>query len=347
MKALVLHAVGDLRLQEVEVPAPGPGEVRIRVSYCGVCGSDIPRVYEKGTYRFPLVCGHEFAGVVETCGPGVDDLSEGDRVAVFPLLWCGECVECESSNYARCLDYDYLGSRSHGGFAEYVVAPRRNVIVVPEGVPLEHAAMTEPSAVALHALERGGAVSGEDTVAIFGAGPIGLMTAQWARALGAGQVVLFDPIEEKRGLAKELGFELAFSPSDGAESCIDELTGGAGASIAVDAAGVEASLLTALKVTARGGRAIMLGNPSQPVTLAPELISQLMRREVTIFGTWNSTYGADSELHDWRRSLDAMASRELELEPLITHRLSLEEGIDALEMMRCRAEFFVKVLIAP
>ncbi len=94
MNALVLHAVGDARLQEVPRPEVGHGDVAVRVGFCGVCGSDIPRVFVKGTYSFPTICGHEFAGVVEEVGPGVDDVSPGDRVAVFPLIWCGQCSAC-------------------------------------------------------------------------------------------------------------------------------------------------------------------------------------------------------------------------------------------------------------
>ncbi|MDW8322262.1 MAG: alcohol dehydrogenase catalytic domain-containing protein, partial [Armatimonadota bacterium] len=144
MKALVLHAVGNLRYEEVPLPEPGAGEVLVRVAYCGVCGSDIPRIFSKGTYRYPLIPGHEFAGVVERCGEGVSAFAPGDRVAVFPLVWCGRCAACEKGRYVQCEQYDYLGSRRDGAFADYVVAPARNLLRVPEGVSLQDAAMTEP-----------------------------------------------------------------------------------------------------------------------------------------------------------------------------------------------------------
>ncbi|MGQ9589361.1 MAG: alcohol dehydrogenase catalytic domain-containing protein, partial [Planctomycetota bacterium] len=134
MDALVLHAVGDLRLERVARPAPRAGEALVRVAFCGVCGSDIPRIYEKGTYSFPLIPGHEFAGTVEAAGEGVGGFRPGDRVAVFPLVWCGHCAACERGRYAQCADYDYLGSRSDGAFAEYVVAPARNLVRVPDGL---------------------------------------------------------------------------------------------------------------------------------------------------------------------------------------------------------------------
>mgnify|MGYP002623509238 CR=1 FL=1 len=145
MQALVLHGIGDARYERIPRPAPGSGEVLVHIGFCGVCGSDIPRTFVKGTYRFPTVCGHEFAGVVEQVGEEVTEFAAGDRVAVFPLLWCGKCPACEQGRYVQCHDYDYLGSRSDGAFAEYVVAPAPNLLRVPENVSLEAASMTEPA----------------------------------------------------------------------------------------------------------------------------------------------------------------------------------------------------------
>ncbi len=139
-------------------------------------------------------------------GPDVAGFQIGDEVAVFPLLWCGRCAACEQGRYAQCDDYDYLGSRSDGAFAEYVVAPQQNLVPLPAGVSLAEAAMTEPAAVALHAIRRAGDVVGE-TVVIFGAGPIGLMVGQWARIMGAAQVILFDIVPEKIEMAQDLGFD--------------------------------------------------------------------------------------------------------------------------------------------
>ena len=170
MKACVLHAIGDLRTEEVTVPVPGPGWVLVKVAACGVCGSDIPRVFEKGTYRFPLIPGHEFAGVVDAVGEGVDAARIGQRAAVFPLVPCMRCAMCAVGAYAQCADYDYLGSRCDGAFAEYVVAPEWNLVPVPDGLSLEEAAMCEPAAVAAHALRQAKIDLGA-TVAIFGAGP--------------------------------------------------------------------------------------------------------------------------------------------------------------------------------
>ncbi len=348
MKALVLHAVGDLRYEEVPLPEPGEGEVLVRVAYCGVCGSDIPRIFSKGTYRFPLIPGHEFAGVVERCAGGVADFAPGERVTVFPLIWCGQCAACEKGKYVQCENYDYLGSRRDGAFAEYVTAPARNLLRVPEGVSLQEAAMTEPAAVALHALHRAGGCYPGETVAIFGAGPIGLMVAQWARAMGALQIVLFDVVTEKLQLARALGFSHAYhSAQDAPEQVIASLTEGHGAHLCIEAAGVPATLLQACACARRGGRVVILGNPTAEVTFPVSLLSQLMRREVNLYGTWNSDYAVYSTDDDWHTTLRAMASGGLNLKPLVTHRVPLSRAVDTLQAMHERKGFFCKVLIHP
>ena len=348
MNALVLHAIGDARCERVALPEPAKGKVRVKVGFCGVCNSDIPRFFGKGPYFFPIVCGHEFSGVVESIGEGVTAFSPGDRVAVFPLLWCGDCVSCERGRYAQCLNYDYLGSRSNGAFAEYVVAPVRNLLRIPDGVSLDEAAMIEPAAVALHAIRRAGGTSVGESVVVFGAGPIGLMVAQWARALGASKVMIVDMVSEKLGLARGFGLEHVVDLRAGDPVAeIEKMTGGLGADLCVDAAGVPQATLQAMRGARHGGRIVLLGNPSDDITIPAERISRLMRREVQILGTWNSDYGAFGEDDDWHRSLAAMASGVIDVKPLVTHRVPLDQAWNTLRMMKDRSQFYCKVLIQP
>ena len=248
----------------------------------------------------------------------------------------------------QCHDYDYLGSRCDGAFAEYVVAPVSNLIPVPDNVSLEAAAMTEPAAVALHAVRRGGGTRSGESVAIFGIGPIGLMVAQWARSMGASELFLFDIDEPKLQMARGMGFSQVFDSRDGNPvDRVASLTGGEGAHLAFDGAGVPTTLLQAFEATRRGGRVVLLGNPTADVTLPAPLISQMMRREVGIFGTWNSDYSVSGDDDDWRTVLQAMSEGTIDLEPLITHRVGLSGAIPLLEAMRDRSEFYSKVLIHP
>jgi L-iditol 2-dehydrogenase len=348
MNALVLHAVGDARVERIPRPKPGAGEVLVRVAFCGVCGSDIPRTFVKGTYHFPTVCGHEFSGTVEARGQGVDDYAPGDRVVVFPLLWCGRCAACELGRYVQCSDYDYYGSRRDGGFAQFVAVPTRNLIRVPEGVSPEAASMTEPAAVALHALRRAGGTLCGETVVVFGAGPIGLLAAQWARVMGAAQVILFDLVPQKLEMARRLGFKLALDARrlDPLER-VNELTGGHGAQVCVEAAGVPVTFSQAIAAAGVGGRVVILGNPSADVVLPASLLSQAMRRELSLLGTWNSSFSAAGNHDDWHTALRAAASGAIDLDSLVTHRVGLDQAFEALVMMRDQSEFFAKVLIQP
>lgn len=348
MNALVLHTVGDARYESIPRPEPGPGCVRVRVGFCGVCNSDIPRFFGKGPYSLPLVCGHEFSGVVDRLGEGVTQFHVGDRVAVFPLLWCGKCVSCERGAYAQCLNYDYLGSRSNGAFAEYVVAPSRNLLSIPDSLSLDEGALIEPAAVALHALRRAGGCGTGESVVIFGAGPIGIMAAQWARAMGSGPVIIVDPVTGKLELARQFGFEHGIDPRQhDPVSTIEQLTNGLGASICIDAAGVPQALVQVMRAVRHNGRIVILGNPSADVTLPADLISRIMRREAQIFGTWNSDYGVLREDDDWHRALAAMASGTIDVKRLVTHRVPLDRAFGALRMIKDQSEFYCKVLIHP
>ncbi len=338
MKAIVLHAVNDLRYEEVHTPAPQAGEALIRIAACGVCGSDLPRCFEKGTYHFPTICGHEFAGVVEKIGAGAGRFAAGAGVTVFPLLWCGKCPACAEGKYAQCSDYDYFGSRRDGAFAEYLVAPLRNLVPVPMGVSMEEAAMTEPAAVARHALRRVGERLTGKSVAIFGAGPIGLMVAQWARAMNAAFISIYDLLPRKLEMAQAMGFTQVFNSREVAPAEAD---------ITVDAAGAPAALLTAMSVVARNGHVVLLGNPAGDLHLPAKLWSQLMRREVQLHGTWNSDFSATGTDDDWRAALAAMANGKLNLQPLISHRVPLADTVAVLNKMRDGKEFFAKVLVQP
>ena len=183
---------------------------------------------------------------------------------------------------------------------------------------------------------------------VFGAGPIGIMAAQWARAAGAGHVIIVDPIARKLDLAHKLGFEYGVDPRQpDAVSAIEELTKGLGAAICIEAAGVPQALVQAMRAVRHGGRIVILGNPSADVTLPAELISRIMRHEVQIFGTWNSDYGFFREDDDWHRTLAAMASGTIDVKHLVTHRVPLDRAFGALRMIKDQSEFYCKVLIHP
>ncbi len=324
MKAAVLHAVGDLRYEDVPMPKPKEGEVLLKVMAAGVCGSDIPRVFEKGTYHFPTIPGHEFAGLI------VDGNQElvGKKAAVFPLLPCRSCPSCEVGEYANCYNYDYYGSRRDGGFAEYLAVDKRNLIIVDDSTSYACASLIEPGAVARAAVRRLEIALG-DLVVIWGAGPIGLIAAQWARLAGAREVRVVDISPEKLEFAAKFGFMPYDRERDGMCDCAIE---GTGASSALNAA------VLALKPH---GRMILMGNPMRDMTLPQSTYSQLLRKELTLRGTWNSSY--NQQINDWTATAEAMRTGAVKYEELITHRYKLSDCNRALEMMRDRGEFYTKV----
>ena len=343
MKCLNLHAIGDLRYEEVITPTPKAGEVLIKIKASGVCGSDIPRIFEKGTYSFPTIPGHEFSGEVIKLGEGVSEEYLSKKVAVFPLLPCKKCEACQVGEYAQCCDYNYLGSRCDGGFAEYVCAPIWNLVIVPDDLSYEEAAMAEPAAVAIHALRKGGIEIG-DTVVIFGAGPIGLMLGKWSEIWGAGKVILVDIDKGKIDFAKQLGFEFVINSieMDAVEE-IKALTGGRGADLCVEGAGVSKTLEQCLYASRAFGRVVAMGNPAGEMKLSQKAYWELLRKQLKIVGTWNSSY-VDLPKNDWKLSIEAMQSGKLDVKPFITHKIGLEEWEPVLEMMRDRSGFFNKVM---
>jgi L-iditol 2-dehydrogenase len=317
--------------------------VLLRVGACGVCGSDVPRVFQKGTYSFPTIPGHEFSGTVVAVGAGVDATWTGRPVAVFPLLPCRACAACATGAWAQCADYGYLGSRSDGAFAEYVKAPVWNLLPVPEGVSLAAAAMVEPAAVAAHALLRGGLAPG-DAVLILGAGPIGLLVGLWAQAWGAGRVMLADVDVARLRFARGLGFQDLLDPATGdLAGWTRGKTDGRGADVVVEASGSAAALGQAPGCARNFGTVVLLGNPAGDMPLAQADYWAILRKELRVVGTWNSVYAAPDR-DEWKLALAAMAGGRLPVEKLITHRVPLEKLPAHLEMLRDRTGFACKVM---
>jgi len=327
MNAAVLHAVGDIRYEKVEIPEIKSGEVLLKVKACGICGSDIPRVFEKGTYHFPTIPGHEFAGQIVEVNSGDEELI-GKKAAIFPLLPCRKCAACEIGEYANCSDYDYYGSRRDGGFAEYMAIDKRNLIFLSDNISYAAASLCEPGAVARSAVRKLSVKIG-DLVVVYGAGPIGLIAAQWARVAGASCVRIVDISPEKLEFAKKYGFLSYDETKDGKADAIIEGTG------------VSIALNNAINAVKTHGHIVLMGNPAQDMTIKQSTYSQILRKEITFTGTWNSSY--NSVINDWEKTAEAMGNGTIDYESLITHRFPLSKCNEALEMMRGRKEFYTKV----
>lgn len=347
MKAAVLHAPGDLRYEEVEIPQISNDEVLIKVFACGICGSDIPRILTTGTYHFPTIPGHEIGGIVYKVGANVDKSLIGKRVAVIPLIPCRSCKLCEVGEFAQCEHYGFLGSRNDGGFAEYVKVPVSNIVIVPEEVDEESVALLEPISVALHAIKNCGVNYG-DNVVVYGLGAIGIFIAQWAKAFGASHVFAIDVDQKKVEIAKQVGLVDAMCTEDtNIEASVLEKTDGIGADIVFEASGGGEPVFTqAVAIIRTFGNLGLVGRPMRDITIASKTYEKILRSQITIKGTWSFEFKKFPR-HAWEQGLKALKDKQILTKPLITHRFPLSKTFDAVKIMAGKTEFVHKILIEP
>jgi len=281
MRAAVYHGRCDVRLEDVPEPKVRPGDVKLRVRYNGICGSDLHEYYDGPIttrpsephpltgVKNPVILGHEFSGEVVEVGDGVADLAKGDLVAVEPLETCGKCVHCKSGHYNHCPLVAFHGyNREGGGLSEYTVVRRSMAHKLPKGVTPMQGALIEPMSVAYHTADRCRVESGQ-TVAIHGAGPIGVGVYLALRKRGV-KTIIVDPSSMRRGVLKALGAEMLIDPTKvDVVSAIRDLTRGRGADASVDAAGVPAAFRAALLGTAVDGTAVVVAIHGQPLVIPP------------------------------------------------------------------------------
>jgi len=326
MYAARLHAIGDFRVDRVEVPVPEKGELLVKIGACGVCGSDIPRIFQLGTSwgTYPLTIGHEFSGTIVAVGPEETPELIGKRGAVFPLIPCRTCPSCQIGNYAMCEHYDYMGSRRDGGFAEYCLVPSRWHFVESQSpsTPLKALAMAEPASVAQHAVRRSRLTAGQHLL-IFGAGPIGMLAARWGKIFGAQTVTLVDIIQSKIDFARSIGLDAVNSASEDVTEALLKRTGGALADVVLECTGSASALNNAIHSVKTHGTITLVGNPCGNTTIGQKEHSTLLRKEITIHSVWNSCF-APNPVNEWQYTVAMMDSGQLQVEDLITHTSNLE-----------------------
>lgn len=345
MKAWVLEGIGDIRYQTVQEPSPAPDEVLIEVKAAGICGSDIPRIYQTGAYSHPLIPGHEFSGKVIQLGANVDHNLLGRRVGVFPLIPCGSCVPCQNGQYEMCRHYSYLGSRRDGGFAEYVAVPAWNLLPLPKEVSYEEAAMLEPMAVAVHAMRRL-SVSGSDSVAVCGLGTIGLLLVMFLQEAGVRNLLVFGNKEFQRQKILELGLsEDAYCDTRTEEPSkwMLERTRCLGADCFFECVGKNETISFAIDHTAPAGKVMLVGNPREDLYLKKEIYWKILRGQLEVAGTWNSSFLHTQE-DDWNYVLRHLQQKKVAPKKLISHRLSMEELGRGFQIMKEKREDYVKII---
>lgn len=345
MKAGVVHAKEDIRYEDIKKPIPEAGQVLIKVKYTGICGSDIPRVNADACHFFPNVLGHEFSGIVEEIGEGVTALEVGDRVAGVPLIPCMKCIDCENGNYSLCKHYTFIGSRQFGSFAEYVVVPEKNAVKFEDSVSFEQGAFFEPSTVALHGLRQLDFKGGK-TVAILGAGTIGLFVMQWAKIYGAAKTVIFDIADERLALGKKLGATAGINTlTDDYISKAMELTNGRGFDYIYETAGNTITMKMAFKLVANKGQVCFVGTPTKEIAFSVEEWEQLNRKEFKLTGSWMS-YSVPFPGEEWKQTADKFRDGDLKFdESFIYKKVPLSKIETAFEMFKTPGLVKGKILI--
>lgn len=337
LRSIVLVGTRQLELCEKAEPSPGPGEVKVRVSYTGICGSEVHAYL--GTHPFrrpPAVLGHELSGVVVEIGHGVMGVETGARVTVEPQIPCGSCAYCKAGDYNLCSSKVVLGTTSWpGSFGQYVVVPVSTVVPLPEMISLEVGATVEPLAVGIHAVRLARPHIG-DSAFVLGSGTIGLVTIAALKAAGISPIIASDIEEFNLTKALEMGAtEVVHARKEDVVARVHELTGGLGTHYSFITVGVPTAIQTALDVTRRKGTVVVIALfESAPSFTAFSLVSS----ERQLVGSQMYTR------EDFQAAVNLLATKRVDTRPLITHRFSIEEYSYAFEVAANRVEPCAKVM---
>jgi 6-hydroxycyclohex-1-ene-1-carbonyl-CoA dehydrogenase len=329
VRAALFHGPGrPLTIEERAVPRPGSGEILVKVAACGVCHTDL-HYLDHGVKTFkapPLILGHEPSGTIVEAGPQAGSFRTGERVLLPAVLTCGVCRLCRLGRENICEAMKMFGNHVDGAYAEYVVAPAKDVFRLPDGVPLEEGSIiADALSTPFHAVTRRGEVRPGDLVAVFGCGGVGMNVVQIAAAAG-GRVVAVDLSEEKLALARRFGAaEVVHPPSAGdAAKAVRRLTDG-GADVAFEAIGLPATIRQALDSVRSGGRLVIVGYASEEVPIAA---GRVMFREVTVLGSLGC------RPVDYPPLIRMVADGRLKVKELVTHQFPLERINEAFDLLR-------------
>lgn len=343
MNAAIMNEQLSIDVKQIDIPVPKDNEALIKVYCIGICGSDI-HYYEHGrigryVVKEPIILGHELAGEVVEVGMNVSNITVGDRVAVEPGVTCGQCDYCKSGRYNLCPDVVFLATPPvDGAWAEYIVMPSDYLFKLPDSMSYEEGAMLEPLSVGFHAMMRG-KVQPFDRVLITGLGPIGLLAGQAAKLFGVSEIFGTDVVPFRRQLAMEMGFTAALDPvKENVEQRLNELTNGSGVTLVVESSGNARAMADTIKLVRRGGRIVFVGLPADREV--PMDMGQFIDGEIDAYGVFRyaNTYPA---------AIQALQHSSLEIEKIVTHRFSLTDIQQALEVARKEKETSIKVMIYP
>lgn len=343
MRSLMVYGPKDLKIEDVPIPKISDDEILVKVTYAGVCGTD-NRIYQ-GTKKIPTprIIGHEFVGTITDIGANIKNHNKGDRVTVYPMIPCGNCYTCIAGRKNICVNRTTIGYEIDGAFSQYVKIPSiaiqaGNVVTVPDGVSDEVAAASEPIAAAFHGVKRCDIKKG-DTVVIVGAGPIGLFHTQLAQLSHPGSLIIIEPQEEKRKMARQLGADHVIDPEEGnVLNQLLHLTNDEGADVVIIDVGIPKVIENAVHYVKKGGTFLVFaGCPhGSTITIDPNVIHY---KEINFTGSSAST----PEIHE--EVLHYLDQGQIDVSQLISAIVSLDDWQRALDMKNNYQG--IKVLIDP
>lgn len=340
MRAAKLYAPGDIRIVEVEKPSPGPGEVLVQVKEVGICASDV-HYFRDGrigdaVVTEPLILGHEFAGVISEVGAGVANVKAGDRVAVEPAIPCNECYLCAEGAFNLCRNIKFCGTPPYdGALREFIAWPANLVIPVPDSISLGEAAMLEPLAIGVYAVDLAEPIQGK-SVGVLGVGAVGLSILEAAKAAGCGMVVVTDLISRRLKIARRIGVDMTFVADSKAVQSVKDFTDDKGLDIVFEAAGENDAVMQATEMVRPGGLVVVGGIPREDYMTVTA--STVRRKGLTI----KMLRRSNQTLH---RSIELLRSGKADVASFISHRFPLDQVAEAFELARDRKDLTLRVMI--
>jgi L-iditol 2-dehydrogenase len=342
MKALLLSEYNRLELTEVPTPEAGPGELLIRVTACGICGSDVHGYDGSSGRRIPpIVMGHEAAGVVVSVGESVEGFAAGDRVTFDSTVYCGECANCRRGDVNLCDRRQVLGVscgeyRRSGAFADFVTVPARICYMLPDNLVFEDAAMLEAVAVAVHAVSLAPIPLGGSAL-VIGAGTIGLLVQQALRAAGCKNVFVTDVDASRLGLSESLGATRTLLSAPDLPKRVADLTDGMGVDVVVEAVGATQTIALAIDSVKKGGTVVLVGNISPEVNIH---LQKVVSRQIRLQGSCASA-------GEYPRAIELVSRGEIQVRPLISAVAPLAQGPKWFQRLHAREPNLMKVVLTP
>lgn len=346
MKAVLMTAIKELNYLDYEKPTPKDDEVLLQIMAVGVCGSDIPRILVSGPHVLPIIPGHEFAGRIVEVGKNVKGWKVGDKASAAPLLPCNECEWCKKGIYSLCEDYKYYGSRNNGAFAQYLAVKEECLLRLDADTPYDWGATIDPAANAIHAYLRANG-NGEDTVAVYGLGAIGLFAIQYAKYLGCKKIVAVDIDDGKLEDAVKCGATFTVnSLKENPVEKIKEYTDGKGVTLSLEMSGAPICQHQAILGTGKMGRVVYLGISHKPLELSEKAVDQIERYQISIIGSWNS-FSNPYPGFEWTEAAKLMNEKGFNPDLLISHRLDLSEMPEIFKQIDEKKLVYNKIMFYP